>query len=341
MPKRGAVESWSSGDLKRYLSSMGLDAAAEKLLAEGIDGKAALALSSSDLKEAGIYLVPERKKTEAALMDLRHPLMAAFVSVDTNCDFRVDAEEISHVMSNVNGAFVAEAKVKAMLADADLDGDGDLDFSEFKEVMESETLPAHWSRAGQELSLAEKCLAAGDEALKSLHAAMRAGAKISGSRPESAPPRRIPSLTYRLFANWAGLVVCSLVDCFTFGLFFSFGLVYLSPRGQYRSQWLFGLQCVDVETGAPATAYQLSHPLLLEAGIGGFALFKIVSVLFWAAMRDGMEVAALLAALFTPCMALCGYFFFNIASAFFDLEGRLLTDKAAGIVVVFKETRLV
>ena len=105
--KRGKVtapEDWSTDTLVRYLSSLGLDAVAEKFEEQDIDGKAALSLSGDDLKDMQITQLGERKKTEAAIEAMGHPLLPVFQGCDVDGNFRIDTSELSSVMSDINGA---------------------------------------------------------------------------------------------------------------------------------------------------------------------------------------------------------------------------------------------
>jgi len=345
MPKRSAVDNWSSGDVKRYLTSVSLHGAAEKLQEEDVDGRAAVTLTSSDLKEAGIYVISERKKTETALENLRHPLMTVFASVDSNNDFKVDAEEISHVLSNLSGTYVAEATVLTKMAEMKVDEYAD--FAQFMGIVEqaSESEEVDWSRASKQISLPARFLAAGDGVLSDFHAAMRAGTKAVNDFPEQYPPRYTPGIIYRALAYWIGCICCVVLDCLTFGLFSWFGLLYLSPRGQYCYQWLFGLQCVDYKTGKPANRFQLYCSLVSDAVVG-CSVLHIFGSAFRAPLQDeGVTTSSItysaehLADFKWLYIAVFTYTLLNFASALSDPEGRLLMDRAVGTVIVFKESK--
>ena len=99
--------------MTRFLSSLGLDGVAEKFESEGLDGTSALTLTTADLKDIGITQVGERKKTEAAIKAMKHPLMAAFQRCDIDGNFKIDADELTHVMARVNGAPLLEEEVRA------------------------------------------------------------------------------------------------------------------------------------------------------------------------------------------------------------------------------------
>ena len=319
---------------------MSLDGAAEKLQEEAVDGRAAIALTSSDLKEAGVYVISERKKTEAALENLRHPLMTVFASVDFNDDFRVDAEEISHVMSNVSGTYVTEATVQAKMTELNLKGN--VEFADFKYIMEhaSDSEQVDWSQASKQLSLSVRFLAAGDGALSDFHAAMRAGTKVTNKFPEQFPPRCTPGVFYRALSYWIGCIVCFMIDCLTLGLFSWFGLLYLSPRGQCCYQWLFGLQSVDCKTGKPSTLLQLYSPLVLDAVLGGFVAYTFGSTMFWApapGVTSG-RVAQVSNSKWLQVI-IFAYVILSIVSLLSDPEGRSLMDRAAGTVIIFKEPK--
>lgn len=343
MPKRSAVDSWSSGDVKRYLTSMSLHGAAEKLQEEDVDGRAAVTLTSSDLKEAGIYVISERKKTEIALEHLRHPLMTVFASIDSNDDFRVDAEEISHVLSNLSGTYVAEAMVQTKMNEMNVDDNAD--FAHFMGIVEqaSESEEVDWLRAIKQISLPARFLAAGDGALSDFHAAMRAGTKAINEFPKQSPPRCTPGVLYRALAYWIGCNCCIVLDCLTFGLFSWFGLYYLSPRGQCCYQWLFGLQCVDYKTGKPANCFQLYCSLVLDAVVGCSVLFAFGST-FGAPVQEGVTSSTTYSAEHLAdfkwlYIAAFTYTILNVVSALSDPEGRLLMDRAVGTVIVFKESK--
>lgn len=154
--KRGKPESWSSGDVNAFLTSLGLPDAARKLANEEIDGSTLLNITSAELKEAGVSTLNERKKVESAIKDMAHPLMESFALADVDGSFKIDAEELGHVMTRVNGAPMLTSEVKSMLEEADLDGDGELDFNEFKEVMISNTKSENWKNAGKELGISAK-----------------------------------------------------------------------------------------------------------------------------------------------------------------------------------------
>jgi Ca2+-binding EF-hand superfamily protein len=328
--KRGRPELWAVEDVKAYISSLGLESAAKKLVDEEIDGATLMDMSSQDLQSIKISALAERKKVEAAISDMTHPLMPAFASADVDGSFTIDADELGHVMTRVNGTPMMHTQLRAMLVEADLNEDGELDFNEFKEIMESNTKSTNWNNAGKELGVSAKFLAAGDAALAPAHQMFRAGSIISKSAPTTAPPRRIPSVGFRLMSFWFGTTASVLLTFISLGIYFFWSTFVLGSRGQLSHQWLFGTKFVNYRDG--------SNPGFLKTVLAplGIAILMAPSAFIAGLLCGALRPDPVQAGIFANLLgAIISYG--PLAYCFIDPEGRTYYDVLLDVVVVYDE----
>ena len=99
----------------------------EEELCEMIRNVDTNAKGAIDLNEFVAMMVKRGPNTEDDVVN-------AFKVFDRDGDGLITADEQRLTMNNL-GEPLTEAKVKAMIAEADLDGDGKINFSEFKNLM--------------------------------------------------------------------------------------------------------------------------------------------------------------------------------------------------------------
>lgn len=234
---------------------------------------------------------------------------------------------------------------------------------QFKKIIEKNCRSEYWIKAGQDLGLTARFLAAGDAAFAETHAVLRAGSFPSTGAPLSAPIRRIPSPALRFISFYIGSSLSLLIGIFTLTGFWWFALFVLNRRGQWAHQWFFGTKFVTWREGRnPGWAMTTLGPLLpLIAFPALVSLALALGLMRWQSM---VAMSTYLASIFPPFNVvhlavvngtfggsaaallmvpiLVGAFaiflnFFNILSCTSDPEARTLLDKFLGVVVVFAE----
>mmetsp|Transcript_21253 Transcript_21253/g.54873 ORF Transcript_21253/g.54873 Transcript_21253/m.54873 type:complete len:258 (-) Transcript_21253:286-1059(-) len=226
--------------VEKYLGAVGLKDAGKKLASESVDGGVAMSLTAADIKKMGIP-AKQTKDVAKALDDLSHPLMDAFLRADKDGSFKIDVEELSHVMARAHGRPLSNEKVITLLAEVDLNDDGELDFDEFKGVLESgPNMSEDWAAVHKEISLASKIGHAVDDYFVPLQEIMRQGSMLSVSKPAAAPPRRIPSLMLRLVGFVFGMFVSAFFTIITVCVYLIYVVERINGRGQLM--WQVGVR---------------------------------------------------------------------------------------------------
>jgi len=362
-----ALPKITPSEMKAYLTSLGLPEQGEIFEKHHIDSEIGQNLTRDDFLDMGINNLGDRKKILSACENIKHPLFTVFLECDADRSYKIDACELSHMMSRVEGKPFPEATARAMIAEAS--SSGELDFMEFKEIMEKTNTSDNWHAAQKELTMGTKFLHAGDKVMSTMHEAVRAGTFPSAAAPKGAPVRRIPSLLYRFISficgNIFGIVFLGIL---TLGMFFIWATTHVNCRGQQIHQYFFGLKTVGYRNGRVVSWFTVAvgmylisfFPLLVGFMVGdkygskvsfGESLvipstYDFGNLLSYFGSLLGESVVSLLSDIFafalpyapgTVCNLLVvpACVAINVLTAVMDPEGRLLTDKILGIVVVF------
>jgi hypothetical protein len=107
--------------MKCYLKSLGLSDAGDKFLEHRIDSEMGENLEREDFIDMGINNISDRKKIIKACKNLQHPLFKTFLECDVDKSFKIDAIELSHVMTRIQGKAFSETDAKKMSFQLDLD----------------------------------------------------------------------------------------------------------------------------------------------------------------------------------------------------------------------------
>ena len=134
-----SVSAWRPVHVADYLRACDprvLANVANAIEEEGLSGRSAVKLTEDDLVSMTKSL-GERKSALQALQNLKHPLMPAFIQMDTDQSNTISAPELAHVLTRVKGRCVTEQEARQMIDTADVDQSGDVDFQEFKDILEA------------------------------------------------------------------------------------------------------------------------------------------------------------------------------------------------------------
>lgn len=166
-----------------------------------------------------------------------------------------------------------------------------------------------------------------------MHEMMRAGVPRSTSTPAGAPPRRIPSIVYRLMSFMFGFPLSLVCTVLSLSLFLWWAIFVLGSRGQLPHQWFFGTKFVNHKDGSnPGWAMTTLAPIVLGAIFGAiqFAIAAPITAVVGLALGP---FAAVVPVLVNVC-----FVFILYVPSLFDSEGRTLNDMILGLVVVYDET---
>merc|ERR1712166_133472 len=277
-----SVSAWRPAHVADYLRACdpkALAHVADAIEQEGISGRTAMKLTEDDL--VGMTKSPgERKSALQALKDLKHPLMPAFIQMDTDQSNTISAPELAHVLTRVKGRCVTEQEASRMIETADVDQSGDVDFREFKDILEADGA-SDWGAAAEAVGAPRALLNAGlafrnqsDDMLFRTHSALRSGAgRFTGRSALSGFLLPTPVMRFFVVEGFA-LFLVGLFLTFTLGIGGFYALFCLYPRGQFIADWICGTQYRDVNTGRPLSFCQM----FLLSFVGGVLNSVLISI---------------------------------------------------------------
>lgn len=313
-----SVNQWKPAHVAAYLRASGNSEIADAVEEQGLNGRAACMLTVAELN---ILNKKESKSAQAALQNLQHPLMPTFISMDSDCSNTISADELAHVLTRVKGREITETQAARFIRDADADDSGDVDFEEFKGIIERSTGSSAWHKAARAVGAPAALLQAGqalrdqaDHAMQRTHQALRRGSeRAKGSRHAGL---LIPTVMMRLVAvELIATVFAGMLIGLTLGLGGLFGLLCLLPRGQALNHWFFGLQYRDSDSGEVCSSSWMLRSYLAVCAIQG-ALYALC----WAT--------------FLPWPVF--YLILDAICAHRDADNRTFTDFLLGCIVVYK-----
>ena len=235
-----AVSAWQPAHVADYLRACAPRdnaAVADAIEHEGISGRTAMQLTEEDLRDMTRSLT-ERNSALAALEDLRHPLMPAFIQMDTDQSNTISAPELAHVLTRVKGRCVTNGEASELIKSADVDRSGDVDFSEFKGILESDGA-TDWASAAEAVGAPRALLNAAmafrshsDDMLVRTHTAFRSGSgRIHGDSPLTG--LQLPTPGMRFFViEFLALLPAWIFVFMTCSIGFWYMVFCLWPRGQ-------------------------------------------------------------------------------------------------------------
>jgi hypothetical protein len=340
-----SVKAWNPVHVADYLRACDPRTNAKVAAAieqEGISGRTAMKLTEDDLGSMTKSL-GERKSAFQAIQNLKHPLMPAFIQMDTDDSNTITANELAHVLTRVKGRCVTESEASSIIAKADVDQSGDVDFQEFKDILESDGA-TDWAAAAEAVGAPKALLNAGmafrtqsDQMMAPTHTALRSGS-VQVRQTNALNGLGIPSPAMRMFVvDGLASIPAGLITSFTASLAVWWQLLCLFPRGQNLNMWICGTQYRDLVTGHPcswcATFMRQGAQAFALAALWLLSFWIIIASLFSDNLHDESAwiAAASLSFLSLPILEIVG-----MIMAFQDPMHRNLYDRMCGVVMVYK-----